>query len=67
MGNLRFQALPIPLAQTAHRHPGRAFSHPQFGSQGRVGLRVTAADQARFQRMEQRSLAVTRKVLAQPG
>jgi hypothetical protein len=30
-------------------------------------LRVAAADQARFQRMEQRSLAVTRKVVAQPG
>jgi hypothetical protein len=65
MGNFPLQALPIPLTQAAHRHPSRAFSHPQFGCQGGLRLRITAADHARFQRMEQRPLAVTRIVLAQ--
>jgi len=67
MGNFRFQTLPISFAQAAHRHSRRALGQPQFGCQGGIRLRVAAADQARFQRMEQRSLAVTRKVVAQPG
>ena len=52
MADFRFQALPIPLTQAAHRHPRRAFSHPQFGPQDRIRLRVAAPDQTRFQRME---------------
>ena len=59
MADLLFHSLTIPLAQTAHGHFDCTFRHPHFGRQSSVGLRLAVADEAGFERAEQRLLAVT--------